>query len=86
LIIRIDQQSLKYMVQQRLADGIQHKLLMNLLEFDYTIEYKRGVENAVAGALSREDHTMLAISLSVFFAPERYRVVKIMCSCSEVVL
>jgi hypothetical protein len=41
LVIKTDQQSLKYMVQQRLADGIQHKLLRKLLEFNYTIEYEK---------------------------------------------
>uniref|UniRef100_A0A8R7TS24 Reverse transcriptase domain-containing protein n=1 Tax=Triticum urartu TaxID=4572 RepID=A0A8R7TS24_TRIUA len=38
LVIKIDQHSLKYMTTQRLAEGIQHKLLLKLLEYDYTIE------------------------------------------------
>ncbi|XP_015688048.1 uncharacterized protein LOC107303452 [Oryza brachyantha] len=54
LIIRTDQQSLKYMMSQRLTEGIQHKLLLKLLEYDYTIEYKSGKENRVADALSRK--------------------------------
>jgi transposase InsO family protein len=62
LIIKNDQQSLKHMMTQRLAEGIQHKLLMKLLEFDYTIDYKKGQENMVADALSRQDHTIYAIS------------------------
>jgi hypothetical protein len=41
LVIKTDQQSLKYMMSQRLTEGIQHKLLMKLLEFNYTIEYKK---------------------------------------------
>jgi hypothetical protein len=65
LIIRIDQQSLKYMMSQRLTKGIQHKLLMKLLEFNYTIEYKKGAENRVANALSRKEHSVLAISSAV---------------------
>uniref|UniRef100_A0A8R7PAR9 Reverse transcriptase domain-containing protein n=1 Tax=Triticum urartu TaxID=4572 RepID=A0A8R7PAR9_TRIUA len=55
LIIKTDQQSLKYMTTQRLTEGVQHKLLLKLLEYDYTIEYKKGKENLVADALSRKD-------------------------------
>jgi hypothetical protein len=49
---------------QRLSEGIQHKLLMKLLEFDYSIEYKKGKDNAVAYALSRRDHDLAAISIA----------------------
>ena len=55
LIIKTDQHSLKYMTTQRLTEGVQHKLLLKLLEYDYTIEYKKGKENVVADALSRRD-------------------------------
>jgi hypothetical protein len=65
LIIKIDQQSLKYMMSQRLTEGIQHKLLMKLLEFNYSIEYKKGKENRAADALSRMDHSVSAISSAV---------------------
>nr|XP_051192241.1 uncharacterized protein LOC127305750 [Lolium perenne]XP_051192242.1 uncharacterized protein LOC127305750 [Lolium perenne]XP_051192243.1 uncharacterized protein LOC127305750 [Lolium perenne] len=54
LIIKTDQQSLKYLSSQRLIEGIQHKLMLKLLEFDYSIEYKKGTENLVADALSRQ--------------------------------
>jgi hypothetical protein len=64
LIIKTDQQSLKYMMSQRLSEGIQHKLLLKLLEFNYTIEYKRGAENSVADALSRKEPVVMAISTS----------------------
>lgn len=53
LIIKTDQQSLKFMMSQRLVEGIQHKLLLKLMEFDYVIEYKSRKENLVADALSR---------------------------------
>lgn len=36
LIIKTDQQSLKYMTTQRLKEGVQHKLLLKLLEYDFT--------------------------------------------------
>lgn len=55
LVIKMDHQSLRFMTTQKLTDGIQHKLLLKLLEFDYTIEYKKGKENIAADALSRRD-------------------------------
>jgi hypothetical protein len=69
LTIRTDQQSLKYLSSQRLLEGIQHKLMLKLLEFDYIIEYKQGSHNKVADALSRKgvtDDSCLAISVAVF--------------------
>lgn len=53
LIIRTDQKSLKFMMNQRLVEGIQHKLILKLMEYDYSIEYKPGWENSVVDALSR---------------------------------
>lgn len=35
LIIRTDHQSLKFMTDQKLHTGIQHKLMLKLLEFDF---------------------------------------------------
>jgi hypothetical protein len=62
LIIKTDQQSLKYITEQRVAEGIQHKLMLKLLEFDFSIEYKRCAENKVADALSRQFCKLFAIS------------------------
>jgi hypothetical protein len=53
VVIKTDQQSLKYLTSQRLLEGIQHKLMLKLLEFDYSIEYRKGCDNTVADALSR---------------------------------
>jgi hypothetical protein len=44
VIIKTDQQSLRYKLTQRLAEGIKHNLLMKLLDFNYTTEYKKGAE------------------------------------------
>jgi hypothetical protein len=54
VITKIDQQDLKYLGNQRLLEGIQHKLMLKLLEFNYKIEYKKGKENTAADALSRQ--------------------------------
>jgi hypothetical protein len=52
LVIKTDQQSLKFITDQRITKGVQHKLMLKLLEFDFSIEYKKGKENVVADALS----------------------------------
>jgi hypothetical protein len=62
LVIKTGQQSLKHMMTQHITEGIQHKLLMKLLEFQYTIEYKKGKENTIADALSRKDSSISAIT------------------------
>jgi hypothetical protein len=53
-IIKTDQKSLQYLGSQRLLEGIQHKLMLKLLEFDFSIEYKKGADNTAADALSRK--------------------------------
>jgi hypothetical protein len=54
LIIKTDQKSLQYLGSQRLLEGIQHKLMLKLLEFDFSIGYKKEADNTVADALSRQ--------------------------------
>ena len=56
-IIRTDHQSLKYLLDQKLNTTIQHKWMTKLLGLDYKIEYKKGVDNRVADALSRRHTT-----------------------------
>jgi hypothetical protein len=64
LIIRTYQQSLKYIQEQRLVEGIQHKLLIKLLGLNYTVEYKEGRTNKVADALSRATHSHRVLAIS----------------------
>lgn len=54
-IIRTDQRSLKFLVDQKISTPVQHKYMTKILGLDYTIEYKQGPENKVADALSRRD-------------------------------
>lgn len=65
VIIKTDQQSLKFITDQKLTEGVQHKLMMKLLEFNFTIQYKKGAENRVADALSRLLPKCMAISAPV---------------------
>ena len=51
-VIKTDQKSLKYLLEQRLNTPIQQQWLPKLLEFDYEIRYRQSKENVVANALS----------------------------------
>jgi len=66
--IRTDHHSLKYFLEQRLSSPQQNKWLAKMLGYDYEIIYKKGKDNIVADALSRqfeEQSTLLAISLPI---------------------
>lgn len=66
--IRTDHHSLKYFWEQCLSSPQQNKWLAKMLGYDYEIIYKKGRENIVANALSRqfeEESTLFAISLPI---------------------
>ena len=52
-VIKTDQQSLKYVLHQRIGTPVQQKWLSKLLGYTFVVEYKKGFENVVADALSR---------------------------------
>ena len=67
--VRTDHYSLKFLLDQHLATIPQHHWVGKLLGFDFTVEYKPGVLNTVADALSRrdtDDGVVLAISTPRF--------------------
>jgi hypothetical protein len=62
-IIRTDQRSLQHLGDQWLTTGIQYKAFVKLMGLQYQIQYKAGISNAVADALSRcESQPVSAIS------------------------
>jgi hypothetical protein len=66
--IKTDHHSLKYFLEQRLSSPEQNKWLTKMLGYDYEIIYKKGKDNIVADALSRqheEDGSLFSLSLPV---------------------
>lgn len=51
--VKIDQQALKHMLQQRIGTPTQQRWVSKLLGFDFEVEYKQGKDNKAADALSR---------------------------------
>lgn len=43
--VHTDQQSLKYLLEQRITTPVQTRWLPKLMDYDYKIEYKRGAGN-----------------------------------------
>lgn len=55
--IKTNQQSLKYLIEQRIGTPTQQKWISKLIGYDFVVEYKAGKENLVADALSRKEGT-----------------------------
>ena len=53
-IVRTDHQSLKFLLEQRVGTPAQQKWITKLLGYVFIVEYKKGNENRVADALSRQ--------------------------------
>ncbi|WVZ71633.1 hypothetical protein U9M48_020200 [Paspalum notatum var. saurae] len=64
--ILTDHKSLVHLTEQRLHEGLQQKAFLKLLGLQFKVQYKPGMHNQVADALSRKVHgssdTVLAIS------------------------
>jgi RNase H-like domain found in reverse transcriptase len=66
-IIKTDHISLKYLLEQKLTHALQHKGLCKMMGLDYVVQYKKGIENKAADALSRkhyskEEETAMAVT------------------------
>lgn len=65
-IIKTDQKSLKWLLQQKISTPFQQFWLSKLMGFDYEIQYRSGKENLPADALSRiEGAEILCMAISV---------------------
>lgn len=58
-IIKTDQKSLKFLLDQAVTTPFQHMWIAKLLGYSYEIQYKMGKENVAADSLSRATHSQL---------------------------
>lgn len=64
-IIKTNQRSLKYLLEQRVSTPFQHMWLSKLMGYSYEIQYRQGKENLTTDALSRViSSELLHITLS----------------------
>lgn len=52
-VIKTNQKALKFLLEQRVGTEAQQKWIIKLLDFNFTVEYKKGKENSASNALSR---------------------------------
>jgi hypothetical protein len=62
-VIKTDQQSLKHLLEQRVGTPMQQKWITKLLGYPFVVEYKKGKENLVADALSRQADSELFLEI-----------------------
>ncbi|KAK8942856.1 hypothetical protein KSP39_PZI008724 [Platanthera zijinensis] len=53
-VIRTDHQSLRFLLEQKIATPAQQKYISKLMGYDFQIQYRRGKDNVCADALSRQ--------------------------------
>lgn len=67
-MIKTDHESLKHLLEQKISTPMQQKGMLKLMGLNYSIQYKKGRENAAADALSRRGETegeSLAITAAI---------------------
>jgi len=63
--VKIDHDSLKYLLEQRISLEEQQKWVTKILGYDFEILYKKGTQNVVADALSRKDEDVEAFLCAI---------------------
>ena len=58
-VIKTNQQSLKYILEQRVGTPMQQRWISKLLGYNFVVEYKKRKKNKVADALSKKQDTNL---------------------------
>ncbi|XP_041009343.1 uncharacterized protein LOC121253391 [Juglans microcarpa x Juglans regia] len=67
-VVKTDHLSLKFLLDQRVGTTMQQKWISKLLGYDFVVEFKRGRENVVVDALSRQREDT-EVTLSVISLP-----------------
>jgi hypothetical protein len=68
-IVKTNHQSLKFLLEQKVGTSFQQKWITKLIGYEFTVQYKKGVENRVANALSRRDDWEPEMTLSLLSIP-----------------
>jgi hypothetical protein len=63
--VKIDHDSLKYFLEQRLSSDEKQKWVTEILGYDFEIVYKKGKQNVVVDPLSRKDEDVEAFLCSI---------------------
>ena len=63
--VKIDHDSVKHFLEQRLFSEEQQKWVTKMLGYDFEIIYKKGKLNVVANALSRNDEEVEALLCAI---------------------
>jgi hypothetical protein len=63
--VKIDHDSLKYFLEQRLSSEEQQKWVTKILGYDFEFVYKKGKQNVVVDALSRKDEDVEAFLYAI---------------------
>ena len=67
-IVRTDQSSLKFLLEQRVVNESYQKWVAKLLGYDFEIQFRPGLENKAADALSR---IPISMELAALMIPNR---------------
>jgi hypothetical protein len=57
------------LLEQKVGTPLQQKGITKLLGNDFTVEYKKGIDNRVADALSRKEELEEQVVLSLILIP-----------------
>jgi hypothetical protein len=68
-LVRTNQQSLKFLLEQKISTPFQQRWLTKLLGYDFVVEYKKGIENRVDDAHSRQATTEAELFLPLLSIP-----------------
>lgn len=69
-VVRMDQRSLRYLMEQRVVEGEYHKWLLKLMNYDFEVQFKPGRDNQAADSLSRMLATITLAALTTHFIPD----------------